>query len=837
MPKTLDALRKHLHVFVILAILIAVMTFPTIEYVFNTEVFWLPTGNHPDTWHKFWDAWYGKRILAGQADFYYTDLLFYPQGASLVYHNFSIPHMVAFGGLQALMPASNAYSLTFLLIIAAVTCSAYVYMLYLFKDKWIALLGAVIIGLSPHVVGYPEHPEYRFIATVPLALYFLHRGLAERRKKLVFYAAALTGLTAYVGMHVSVCLVVLLCMYWLYFLASSWRETSYWIAVGLFLATAALISAPRVVPMLENAQALGEALGSEGEINNDLLEYFVNPRHPLTKLLLPHQSFDWGFGELSTRYSSYLGYTVLFLAGIGLVNKSDRRLMLPWLAMALPFLLLRLGSVLTIDGVSYSQVLLPKHYLDELVPAITEGFRRAEGFHLGTLVPLAVLACLGASALLQRVRSVRRPLIILVVVGAVCFEYYQPVRPGVVRKEELAFLDWLEDEGVEVRLVNLPMNIWSSKYLYSFHQTQKGYPHADGAIARSRSDDLAYIKGNHLLSEWKVGRAATCTWQTRDQYLPALEQLAADGFTHVVLHKNFGIDRNTTIGFVGVEASYADDFVSIYRVNDLRRSCNLDTMTQFFSAFPYADIYLMPSIIHERNGLVMSLHQSQSAHEAFKNYFSHITFDRKDMVHIHYDHLGEPVIQSSDYLLAYFENITGSYNGIWLINDPQVTDLSQMPVVHDWLELNYTFCSRYLDLADATIDLYLKHGIPCKALSDQSRYEALYDSGAKLHNVSYDLTANRVTFYFVWTITPERNYAFSTQFFDEMGHKALQYDSAIFHDAVTVHGVDISRLQAGAYDVKLIVYDPETGLSESGIVVEGEKRFDRFLDIGTIEVG
>ena len=49
-------LRQHLHFIAVVAFLIVAMTFPTIVYVFNTEVFRLPTGKHPDTWLKFWVA-------------------------------------------------------------------------------------------------------------------------------------------------------------------------------------------------------------------------------------------------------------------------------------------------------------------------------------------------------------------------------------------------------------------------------------------------------------------------------------------------------------------------------------------------------------------------------------------------------------------------------------------------------------------------------------------------------------------------------------------------------------------------------------------------------------
>ncbi|MCY4062842.1 MAG: hypothetical protein OXG53_10780 [Chloroflexi bacterium] len=52
MRRIIDSIRDHCHFIAVIALLIVVMTFPTIVYVFNTEVFWLPTGNHPDTWTK-----------------------------------------------------------------------------------------------------------------------------------------------------------------------------------------------------------------------------------------------------------------------------------------------------------------------------------------------------------------------------------------------------------------------------------------------------------------------------------------------------------------------------------------------------------------------------------------------------------------------------------------------------------------------------------------------------------------------------------------------------------------------------------------------------------------
>ena len=130
------------------------MTFPTIVYIFRTDVFWLPTGDNLDVYIKLWDVWYGNQILTGQADRFYTDLIYYPEGVSLANHPLFQLHSFAVTALQVFMPLSNAYSLTHLLIIFSSAGAAYLYLFWLSKDKWLALFGAIVFGFSPQVLAH-----------------------------------------------------------------------------------------------------------------------------------------------------------------------------------------------------------------------------------------------------------------------------------------------------------------------------------------------------------------------------------------------------------------------------------------------------------------------------------------------------------------------------------------------------------------------------------------------------------------------------------------------------------------------------------------------------------
>ena len=577
MSKISKTIREHRHFLIVVIGLIIAMTFPTVVYVFRTDVFWLPTGRG-DLFMKFWDAWYGKAILSGEADFYFTDLLFYPQGLSLAYHNFSLPHMLIFGLLQAIMPAANAYNLSYLLIIFVTTLSAYVYLLYLFEDKWICLFGAAVFGMSGYVVGRTSQPDVALIATLPLSLYCFHRGVLENRWRYIICAGALTGVTVFIGMYTFVCIVLSLGLYIFYFASSRWNSRTYWLRIIVMVVVIGLISILRIYPMIADSAALDRALDKSGqaEQDNDLLQYFINYENPVTMRLFTNRVAQ-RFIQLRNPplwwNTSYLGYVPLLLIGLGFLRPNTRRKMFPWLLLMLPFLVLRLGSVLTINGRQIGAIVLPKHLLNGVFPAVFEAFHATDHFQTGVLLPLAVLSCFGLLAAMKRIPEGRRIPVILVLIGLLAFEYYRSLDPKIVTRDEVAFLEWLdaEEEG-PIRLINLPMNRGNSKS-YGYYQTLSGFPHAEGLASRTPPEAYTYIGSNLLLETWRNKESIVCEGANRGEYLAALDQLDDDGFTHIVMHYG-GLETDTVkASFAAIEPANIDDYVAIFVLENLDDSC------------------------------------------------------------------------------------------------------------------------------------------------------------------------------------------------------------------------------------------------------------------------
>lgn len=834
--RILSLLREHRHVLVVVTLLTLVMTFPTILYVFRTDVFWLPVWQDGDALTEIWDTWYGKLFLSGQADRFFTDRIFYPHGVSLVYHPFNLPYVVVVNALQVVMPFSNAFSLAYMLIIVVSTLAAYVYLRWLMQDKWIALFGAIVFGFSPHVIGHPNHPNNALIATLPLLIYGFHRGIREDRAKLVIVAGLLTGATSVINIYAYVCAVLSLGLMACAFAASRWRSRRFWQLVSFLIAAIAVSSLWRIYPMMASSQSLGAALEwrGGGEIKTDLISYFVNHGNPFGGSVASEALQPAGYW---LSHTSFLGYLPLALIALGLICRKTRRRMLPWLALCILFLVLRLGSFPRVNGIAYD-IKLPKHYLTEVLPSVFRPFYEADNFQIGALLPLAVLACYGLVALKAWRPNAGRAGFIILLVAVVASEYYVPVKNWIFPKGQFAFLEWLaeEEDSQEVRLINLPLGRLNSK-VYNLYQSLSGYPHAEGAVSRTPDSAFDYMRGNTLLSAWHSQRPIHCEMIEQEAYRSGLAQLEADGFSHIVFHHHDIINDWEEIGesFHGIAPAFHNNFTSTYRLRDLRESCPNELSTHHRFTGVFADALQTSSLLAERHGLVIVFPPTTRVNDHFLRFLRYFADIDKTIVTLGMDELANINIQSSAAPAGVSAVDLEQYNALWLLNDKLEFDAEQTEAFQKWFSERFQLCARYAEDERTSIDLYLKADIPCAAIDDSSAIDVRYDSGLRLHNASYEINGEIARFFLAWSNGTANRYAFSLQFFDEAGNKALQADYVIRRHLLSVHELDIEPLPPGAYSVQLIVYDFESRVSEGGTVSETGKRIERELEIGMIE--
>ncbi|MCY4064257.1 MAG: hypothetical protein OXG53_17940, partial [Chloroflexi bacterium] len=582
MARITAALCFHWPFLLIVPLIIIVMTWPTLRYVFDSNTLWLPSDDI-DLRLKFWDAWhFGSQVFAGKADFYYTNYLFYPKGISLVYHNFSIPHMLVMLAAQLVLPPTNAFNLSTLLVIFANAAACYVYILYLFRDRWLSLFGSVLFAASVFVIVRPGQTSVYTVAAIPLAFYCLQRGLDERRNRLIVLAGILAGVTAFTGLYIFVCLLISLGIFILFQLPTHWNTRQFWLSMLLLSAVAAPISALRVYPMMSDEAALDEALQKGGgrEHGSDLLDHFIHRENVITEFV---------FASLlrepvpSVREDGYLGFVALGLAVFGLLNSKPSRRNLFWLVLFLTFFLLKLGPFLIVNGRTYADIILPKYHLNNIFPAVFRGFWITAYFHVGLLLPLAILAVFGLRRLLAVVPARAG---VIVFIACLAFNFLETIEPPdstIVSTQRLDYIDWMrnEDRQDELRLINVPFGRAPSKH-YALYHAFGGFAHAEGGASRMPAIAFSYIEENALLSAWQNDEGMLCLPFNEGAFNHALNQLLTDGFTHLVYHS----DAIRHVGFanysvVAIEPAYHDDYVRVYRLRDLRNICR---ESAFFSS-------------------------------------------------------------------------------------------------------------------------------------------------------------------------------------------------------------------------------------------------------------
>ena len=787
--------RDHLHFLIIVPLLIIATTWPLAQNILDVHSLQRPPGD-ADVLMKFWDAWYGKLLLSGRADFFHTDLSFHPRGLSLAYHNFSLPHMLVFGGLQTLLPAVNAYLLTHLFTVFFNAFASYIFFFRFFVDKWIALAGAVIFSFSPYFFAHIRHPEVITVATIPLALYAFHRGFVEGRWKWLVAAGAFAGFTAFIGMYILVCLFITMGVYALYLAASRWRQKRFWQRVALTLLVAAAIGLIRIYPMIVDASLLGEALykGIETLRSADLLVFLVNPRHPLAPAI-----FQALFHRAPPNVppNGYLGLLPIALVVLGFLRSSNRRPMIFWLALTIFFVVLRLGNVLQIDGQVYSDFLLPKHHLDILVPWLTKAFWDTTFFQIGILLPLAVLCCYGLQAILVHIPRKLRASAVLAIIALVAFEYHQPPISGYRRYQpRYQWIDWLaaEPDQDSIRLINLPMGRDRSKR-YLYHQSLHGYPQVEGLASRSPGSAYNYIEGNLLLGAWRAGESINCLGSNMDEFTAAHAQLISDGFTHIVLHRGSFADEHLAQSFVDIPASYADEQVLIYRLGDLRDACDVtaslsETLERYASMIDRSG-----AIVPDENSAILAIYPFDKASAIARGDYLTALKSDAGLLRLDIDELIE-ASNSNTSLRAYhsYDHVR-SKSLLLLAYEPSAPEQDLAEPYRSWLSRHFNSCGRVADADAAVIEVFLRPGFPCELALSDAPLAVDYDD-IQLGNLLAARDGDKLELDILWKRLPAERHAISVQFFDQNDNKAQGQDF-VFYDALNTYEIDLSVLEPG----------------------------------------
>ncbi len=158
---------------------------------------------------------------------------FYPQGVSLVYHNFSWLNSAIWLLLQPLCGWVAACNVTFLLSFLLTGYSTYLLVSYLTHSQTAAFVAGLIFAFSPYHLSHFNHPNLISVQWLPLCILFLVRTVRERGWHNVLLCAlslVLTGLSRWQLLVFAGILMGLYVGYSLLFEREHWRR---WTVVAL----------------------------------------------------------------------------------------------------------------------------------------------------------------------------------------------------------------------------------------------------------------------------------------------------------------------------------------------------------------------------------------------------------------------------------------------------------------------------------------------------------------------------------------------------------------------------------------------------------------------------
>jgi hypothetical protein len=552
--------RETLAVMLVYTALTLFMTYPVVARLGSHYI-----GAGSDMWIFQWNDWWLRKCLLEWRNPFYTTWMFYPDGVSLVYHNFAWLNTLVWLPISPLIGPIAAYNIIFILNLALGGVSMYILARYLVKDPRAAFLAGLVFAFWPFRLQHFNRPNLISTGWIPLFLLFLIRTVREDRKRrdglLAGLFLGLTGLSRWLHLALAGVLAII---YVVYSLICERRggDGHTFGAMALAVLIALLMIAPFGAPMVV-AQIRGgsEAEGSyveRGEMGTDLIGYFVPERgHPIFQRWLARLWARMG-------QESFIGYSALLLAVYGVFRARRRAIF--WCLIAGGLFVFSLGAVLRIGGQVYR---LPMPY--SLVQSSLFASLLREPRRLSMLLglPVAVLVAYGVEGLLGLIRHRWGGRFVwagtVLLSGLLLFEYLHLPYPTVQPTVSPFYLE-LAREPEHFGLLELPLGATTPAKLYMYYSTVHGKSLVEGHVSRISDDAYHFI--DSLPLTYHLHQRNDIPEELGD-ISRQLRALADANVRYVILHKDLAKAEQVAgwREWLAVAPTYEDEQIVVYNTS------------------------------------------------------------------------------------------------------------------------------------------------------------------------------------------------------------------------------------------------------------------------------
>ncbi|MCP4357124.1 MAG: hypothetical protein GY796_03785 [Chloroflexi bacterium] len=549
-------IRTPFTVWLIYAGLTIVMTWPLAAQL-GTHI----PGLVGDSFVHLWTfEWIKESLLAGRSPFY-TEMLFYPNGTTLIFHNIAWLNIAVWLPLQTLIGGAAAYTLIHIGVLTLNGLTTFLLAREVTESDLAAFVAGLVCAFWPFTMSHQDHPNLIFITWVPMVLLYLRRMFAHGRTRDALLVSLFLILTGIARWQVLIMASPLVGLYVLYALIA-YKPSRTWHTFKLLLLIGGLTTLfllPLILPLVAAQFTRAhprDLFVDEYLLVTDLWEFLVPSRyHPLWGSL----GFYWSrqlAGNLN--YVAFLGFTTIILAVIGFIGAWHKARF--WLLAAVAYIILTLGPNLVING----RVFFPLPYTLIQNFFIAQAIRHPERLNVILSIPVAVLVGLGVTVLL-RVRWVagHAKWVTAVLSLLILFEYIItfPSLP-------LTTPDWyaeIAQEPGDFAIVDIPMHMRQMyDKTYMFYQFTHKRPLIEGHVSRPPRQAFDFIKSIPMLAD---------SYETR---LPPpnvgdishqMQLLAEADIRYVVLHKRFLRDSHEAAwrSWLTVTPDFEDEDIIVYK--------------------------------------------------------------------------------------------------------------------------------------------------------------------------------------------------------------------------------------------------------------------------------
>lgn len=473
-----------------------------------------------DIWQNYWNFWWWKQCLLEGFNPLHSPLLFFPNGADLVFHTHSPFNQVLAMPVNLLFGEAAAYNFCILFALTLIGFGTYLLVRELTGSAEAGVLAGIVFAYFPQTIEQTlEHLNLFSLQFIPLALYFLLRWSRSLRFIDALAFGACFGLNALCSWHLGLKLAIVVTP-WMAWLV--WRHRRRWReflgGAGAAAVLAVLLVLPLLVPILTLIVDGDDYFLKQAVPRGIDPTYLLTPSYanPLLGQLVTERYLNRAYQ--ASGFICYLGFIPFVLAMTALVRA--RRKTWPWLVLFAGGVVLALGAEFLWNGIWYREVTLPFAALREF--PFLQNLRVANRFMILAGLGLAVLAGYGWQSL--RIRSSWAfPLIAVLIL--VEFSWL----PFPLRKVEFSPL-LQEVASRPGAVLDLPFHQRSRAVGNMANQTVHGRPIGDGYLSSYPPAIDAAIGGIPALGQLVNLPAPDAVVD--------VDALRALGFGTVVIHKD-----------------------------------------------------------------------------------------------------------------------------------------------------------------------------------------------------------------------------------------------------------------------------------------------------------